>query len=76
MHRFYSKNPEDMRPVEEEGGGNSKDYQKSPMVESKISIAILWTPLLTPFCDSAHLGLGAHFSYCMKEKSEQSGLQM
>jgi hypothetical protein len=44
-----------------------KRHQNLSVVKSKISKAILWTWLLTPFWDSAHLGLQTHFPYCMKE---------
>jgi hypothetical protein len=52
--------------------GKTEGGPKGSVAKSKISIAILWTRVLTPFCDCGHFGLGAHFSYCMKEKSEQS----
>lgn len=69
MHRFYSKNLEKTGPLEEKRASRPKRLQKKPPTKSKIWIAILWTLLLTLFWDSAHLGLGTHFSYYKKERS-------
>jgi hypothetical protein len=69
MHRFYSKNLEKTEPLEEKRASRPKRQQKNPLTKSEIWIAILWTLLLTPFWDSAHLGLRAHFSYYKKESS-------
>lgn len=41
--------------------------QKSSITVTKISIAILWAAVVTPFCDYAHCDLGTHFSNYMKE---------
>lgn len=47
--------------------GKERGRSHQPPTVPKISIAILWTGAVTPFCVLAHIGLGAHFSNCMKE---------